>query len=198
MAAYTLHGRDNDSNMCGSSDRLFEDVAGIPICPACGYKVDLHFVNPFFRVKRRVYDLSSTYDGYHIASLKFKETCKRLELRGVEFLTLPSDQEFFVIKPTSFTSFDFVSRKTRFESFCAACGFHKAVAGATPAFLLTKPESDLSATDVIFGSGNSRSRMLIATEHAKKLLTAEKLKGLEFEVAMHNKSLKPTLKNGAA
>lgn len=155
--------------MCGSADRLFEEVAGIPICSVCGYKTNLYFVNPSFRVKRRIYDLSSTYDGYHVASLKFKETCQRLQLRGFEFLTLPSDAEFFVIKPTSLTSFDAETRKTRVEFFCIACGFHKAVAGATPAFLLKEPESDLSATDVVFGSGNCRSQMLIATENAKKI-----------------------------
>ncbi|MFG0454329.1 hypothetical protein [Shewanella mangrovisoli] len=185
MAAFTLHGRDNDSNMCGSCDSLLEEVQDIPICSVCGYKTELYFINSLFRVKKREYDLSATYDGYNIASLKFKETCQRLQLGGLEFLALPSDSEFFVIKPTSITSFDSASRKTKFESFCTACGFHKAVAGAIPAILLKEPESDLSGTDVVFGSGNSRGRMIIATERAKKLLIAEKLAGLEFEVTIN-------------
>jgi hypothetical protein len=172
--------------MCGSSDRLLDDIIGIPVCHVCGYKTDLYFINPSFRVKRRVYDLSATYDGYKIASLQFIETCHRLKLNGIDFLPLPSDPEFFVLNPTSLTRFDFVSRKTRFESLCTACGFYRAVAGATPAFLLSEPESDLSGTDIIFGSGNCRGRMLIATERAKRLLTAEKLTGLEFEATMHN------------
>ncbi|MDR6962259.1 hypothetical protein [Shewanella putrefaciens] len=197
MTAYTLHACDNASNMCGSSDRLFQEVTDIPICFVCGYKTDLYFVNPSFCLKRRVYDLSSTYDGYYVASLKFKEACQRLQLKGFEFIALPSDPEFFVIKPTSLTPFDFVARKTRFESFCVECGFHKAVAGATPAFLLKEPESDLLATDVVFGSGNSRSRMLIVTESAKMLLIAEKLTGLEFEAITYN-LFKPTPKNGVA
>ena len=198
MRTYTLDGPDNDSNMCGSSDRLFGDVVGIPVCPVCGYKTDIYFVNPSFRVKRRGYDLSSTYDGYGIASLKFKEACQRLKLSGVEFLTLPSDPEFFVVRPTSFTPFDSESRKTNFESLCTACGFYKAVAGATPAFLLSQPETDLSGTDIIFGSGNSRGRLLISTDGTKKLLTAEKLTGLHFKETMHNNSLNPTPKSGAA
>lgn len=192
MTTYTLGGPDNDSNMCGSTDRLFDDVVGIPVCRVCGYKTDLYFVNPSFRVKRRVYDLSSTYDGYDIASLKFKEACQRLGLSGVEFLSLPSDSEFFVIQPISITPFDSASRKTRFESLCAACGFYKAVAGATPAFLLSQPEKDFSGTDIIFGSGNSRARLLITTDRVKNILTAEKLTGLFFEKAMHNNLLKPT------
>lgn len=184
--------------MCGSTDRLFDNVEGIPVCAVCGYKTDLYFVNPSFRVKRRVYDLSSTYDGYDIASLKFKAACKRLKLNGIEFLSLPSDPEFFAIKPTVLTPFDSASRKTKFESLCSSCGFYKAVAGATPAFLLLEPESDISATDIIFGSGNSRSRVLIATERAKHMLIAEKLTGIDFKETMHNNSLKPTPRSGAA
>ncbi|MEZ5463567.1 hypothetical protein [Dokdonella sp.] len=198
MTTYSLSGPDNDSNMCGSADRLFDDVGGIPVCPVCGYKTDLYFVNPSFRVKRRVYDLSSTYDGYNIASLKFKEACQRLKLKGVEFLPLPSDPEFFVIKPMVLTPFDSVSRKTKLEYLCAACGFYKAVAGATPAFLLSEPESDISGTDIVFGSGNSRGRVLITTEHAKHMLVTEKLTGLYFKETMHNNSLKPTPRSGAA
>lgn len=198
MTTYTLGGPDNDSNMCGSADRLFDDVADIPVCPVCGYKTDIYFVNPSFRVKRRVYDLSSTYDCYNIASLKFKEACQRLGLSGVEFLSLPSDSEFLVIKPTSTTPFDSESRKTKFESLCAACGFFKEVAGATPAFLLSQPEKDFSGTDIIFGSGNARGRLLIASDRTKKLLTREKLTGLYFKETMHNNSLKPTSKSGAA
>ena len=192
MATYSLHCPDNDSNMCGSDDRLFGEVKGIPVCRMCGYKTDPYVVNSLFRVKRRVYDLSSTYDGYEIASMKFKEVCMRLELGGLEFLPLPADTQFFVVKPTVLTAFDYISRQTHFESLCAACGFYKSVAGATPAFLLSEPESDLSGTDILFGSGNSRGRMLIATERARTLLMAEKLKGLEFEATMHNYSSKPT------
>lgn len=186
MRTYSLHGSDNDSNMCGSSDRLFDEVVGIPICTDCGYKTDLYFVNPAFRVKRRVYDLSATYDGYTIASIKFAEACKRFNLEDVEFIRLPSDPDYFLLKPTTITKFDSTARKTRFSDLCSLCGFYKSVAGATPAFLLSEPITDLSGTDVVFGSGNSRSRMLIATERARKVLIAEKLKGLEFQEVIHN------------
>lgn len=186
MKTYSLHGLDNDSNMCGSTDRLFDELVGIPICRDCGYKTDLYFVNPAFRVKRRVYDLSETYDGYSIASIKFIEACKRFNLEGVEFIRLPSDPEYFLLKPTTITKFDSETRKTRFNTLCNNCGFYNSVAGATPAFLLSEPITDLSGTDVVFGSGNSRSRMLIATERAKTVLTGEKLKGLEFKEAIHN------------
>jgi hypothetical protein len=190
MLVHSLHCPDNGSNMCGSADKLF--LSGVPTCSECGFKTDIYFINPEFKLKRRVYDLSATYDGYCIASLKLVEACKRLNLQGVNFLSLPSDSEFFVVKPVVITPFDFKSRKTRFESLCSSCNQYGAVAGATPVFLLSQPASDLSGTDIIFGSGNSRSRVLLATEHAKTLLQSERLKGLEFQSVAHNKSSQPT------
>lgn len=180
---YSLSGRDNDSHMCGSTDRVFLDIPGLPVCPACGYKTDTFFINPKFRVKRRSYDLSYTYDGYAIASLKFKEACARRGLTGVAFLTLPLDKEFFVLQPTTTVKFDVERRKTQFVGFCEGCGLHRSVAGATPAVLKEQPSSDIAGTDVLFGSGNERHPLLIATENAKSILTSERLTGMEFERA---------------
>ena len=180
MPSYNLSCPDNDSSMCGSADKLF--LAGVPTCPSCGFKTDLYFINPAFVVKRRVYDLSSTYDLYMIASLKFVKACARLQIHGASFIGLPSDPGFFVVKPETITPFDAERRKTRLEGFCSTCHAHRAVAGATPAFLLEAPASDLSGTDVVFGSGNARSRLLIATERAKDLLVRESLLGLDFGV----------------
>lgn len=184
MPAYSLHCPDNDSSMCGSADKLF--LSGVPFCLTCGFKTDLYFINSEFMVKRRVYDLSATQDGYYIASLKFKEACNRLGLHGLEFLPLPSDPEFFVVKSTTITFFDVKSRKTRFEGLCSNCNQYRAVAGATPVFLLAEPESDLSGTNIVFGSGNSRSRVLLASEHAKTSLQVEGLRGLEFQAVAYN------------
>lgn len=180
MAIHSLSAPDNDSHMCGSADRLLPDVHGVPACPSCGYRTSLSFVNPAFVVKRRTLDLSATYDNYFIASRKFAQACRRLELDGFEFLPLPQDADFLVVHPVSLTPFDSEARQTRFEGLCGTCGFHAAVAGAVPAFLKSPPRTPLSATDVVFGSGNCRGRILLATEHAKAALSREKLKGLEF------------------
>jgi hypothetical protein len=174
--------------MCGSSDKLFAEVEGIPICKACGFKTDIYYINASFRVKRRTYDLSATYDGYKIASLKFMEACNRLKLSGLEFLKLPADDEFFVVRSNTISKFDTVARKTKFDSLCDVCGFYRAVAGATPAYIMERPETDFSRTDIVFGSGNCRSPLIIATEYAKNALRKERLKGLEFCAVMHNNS----------
>jgi hypothetical protein len=81
---FRLSAPDNDSHMCGSSSKLLTGLSGLEICAACGYKTDPFFINPRFRVKRRIYDASFTYDGYLIISLKFNEACHRAKLTGFE------------------------------------------------------------------------------------------------------------------
>ena len=179
---FSLNAPGNDSYMCASVGKLLID--GVPACVACGYKIDLYFINPAFRVKRRNYDLSCTYDGYKIASLKFIEACKRFDLIGLSYLPLPADKDFVVLKAHSVTRFDAVSRKTHFERLCAVCGKYESVTGAHPVFLLEQPATDLSATDIAFGSGNSKSQILLASKFARTLLAGERLTGLEFERAI--------------
>lgn len=180
---YSISGPDNDSHMCASSDRILDGVQGVPVCAECGYKTDPFYINQGFQVKRRDCDLSYTYDGYCIVSRKFMEACERHAVTGTVFIGLPADSDFFVLKPTSTTVFNVELRKTRFEVYCSACKFHKSTAGATPAFLSSSPTTDISGTDILFGSGNERHPLLIATQRTKSLLGAERLKGLEFEPA---------------
>ena len=175
---------DNDSHMCGSDDALLPDVQNVPICSACGYKTSPFFINPEFRVRRRSYDLSFTFDGYAIASLKFREAVARSGLTGAGFEELPNDEEFVVFIPRAIVGFDAKRRNTRFEVLCSTCGLHSTVAGATPVFLKGTPPADLCRSDILFGSGNSRWPLVIASENAKDLIQRERLRGVEFELAV--------------
>jgi len=184
MANYfTLSGPDNDSYMCASEGRVFGEVVGVPVCAACGFKTDPFFINPAFRLKRRTSDLSYTYDGYCIVSLRFKEASVRNGLGGTQFIPLPEEPTFFVLKPTSLVRFDSKRRETHFEDRCSACGYYGAVAGATPAFLLETPLADFARSDVLFGSGNARNPLLIASEAVKTVSVRERLRGLVFREA---------------
>ena len=183
MITYDLSSPDNGTYMCGSEGRLHHDeIERIPYCQFCGYKTDPFFINPNYRLTRTAYDLSSTYDNYTIASLKFKEACIRLELQGIEFLPLPADPIHFVVKATSVIAFDSVARNTRFERFCEHCGLFGDVVGAHPAVLKSALSTSFARADIFFGSGNARNQLLIASPAAKALLSKEKLKGLLFDL----------------
>ena len=87
---------DNHSHICGSDDKLLPEVQDVPVCAACGFKTSPFFVNPSFTVRRRTFDVSFTYDGYAICSLKFREAVVRAGLTGGGFEALPSDPQFCV------------------------------------------------------------------------------------------------------
>jgi hypothetical protein len=183
MHYYTISGSDNDSHMWGSADRLFDDPPRVNFCQSCRFKTDLTAINPDFRVKCQVFDLSVTYDHYRIASLRFKEACQRLHLSGVSFRSLPSEPTFFLLECSSRARFNAHARRTRLEDKCSACGFFRSVVGAYPAVLMESPSTDFADTDLVFGSGNARGRLLIASARTKSLLALENLRGLSFERA---------------
>ncbi|MCU7845078.1 MAG: hypothetical protein KZQ93_14710 [Candidatus Thiodiazotropha sp. (ex Monitilora ramsayi)] len=153
----------------------------LEVCPKCGYRTDFDYINKKFRVKRRTNDISYTYDGYCVVSLKFKETCERAHLQGMQFNQLPSDKDYYVLKSTCVVKFDTERRKTRFESKCEFCGNHESIVGSTPAFIKSELNSDICRTDVMFGSGNEKHPMILVSEKAKEVLEREKLNGVLVE-----------------
>lgn len=181
MQNYSISVNDNDSYMCACADRVFENVIGVKVCPECNIRTNFDFISDDFRIKRKTYDLSATYDGYYIASLKFKEAISREGLTGIHFLAINREPLYFVMLVTNTVPFDTEKRKSKADKYCSACGNYESVAGAIPAFLKEPPRHDLSRTDVAFGSGNSKSPLLIASERFISLIQREKLKGLFFE-----------------
>lgn len=178
---YSLSGYDNDSYMCSSTDRVFEEMESLEVCPKCGYRTDFEYINKNFRVKRRTNDISYTYDGYCIVSLKFKEACERAHLQSVQFTKLPGDKEYFHLKSACIVEFDTEKRKTRFENKCEECGNYESTVGATPAFIKGELASDICRTDIMFGSGNAKHPMILISEKAKEVFEREKLNGVLAE-----------------
>jgi hypothetical protein len=179
---FHVSAQDNDSHMCGSDDVLLPTLSGVPVCTECGFKISPFFINPAFTVRRRVFDLSYTYDGYAVCSLRFRDAVRRAGLTGAGFETLPNDPDFNVLVPSAIVPFDAERRQTRFNGLCPTCGFHGSVSGATPVFLKAKPITDFCRSDVLFGSGNSRAPLLFASDRVRSIALREKLRGLEFSV----------------
>ena len=183
VVAFLLIAADNDSHMCSSCDKVLRGMVGLPVCPGCGYRTDFEYLNSAFSIGRRTYDLSYTYDGYAIASLKFKEFCDRRGYHDVDFRPVQRDPTFFDLRPTRIVEFDASRRQTSFERLCSACGNYESVTGATPGFLVgvSEPLGDgFYRTDLSFGSGNDKSPAIVVGPETKLKLLTEKLKGLTF------------------
>ncbi len=175
ILGFVVFGEDNGSHMHRSS-------AGAGRCGSCGYLIDRSAVDPEVRIQRRSFDLSTTYDGVHVASLRFKEHVRRMLYIGVNFLPLPADPEFFVIRPQTIVAFDSVRRRTRFEKLCPACGQYESVVGVTPPFL--KQSDPLSngffRTDLEFGSGDAKGALLLVAAATRERLDRERFRGLTY------------------
>lgn len=172
---YTISGSDNDSYMCSWGGGILEEIKDIDPCPKCGYRTDFEYINPKFKVKRRTYDFSYTYDGYCIVSLKFKETCLRAGFKNLKFVNLPGDNDFFDFRPEKTVEFDVLKRKTRFIDKCTTCGNYEEIIGATPAFIKGDIPCEVFRSDISFGSGNSKSPIIFITEEVKNIFRREKL-----------------------
>jgi hypothetical protein len=190
---------DNDSYMLGDETEKVVDpilrksydwrfmLKGRPhpaTCQRCGRKTDGDYLNPQFRVKKRRHSLSITYDGYVVASKVFQEICISAGYPGVEFIELPSDPEFAVIRVHNIVAFDPVGRGTRLENLCSACGRHSVVVGATPVFLkgVRSPLKDgFYRTDLEFGCTHGQHPLLILGASTVDYLRSKKLRGIALE-----------------
>jgi hypothetical protein len=144
VAFRTLSGHDNDSY-------YFED-SDVPACVACGLVSDAAWINPRFRLERREFDLSSTYDGATIASERFVECAS--EHSGVRFQALPDVDGFYLMIVEPIVRVDRTDVRVM-EDLCETCARFKAIAGP-PRRLLPgeRIPAGFSRSDVEFGSAH--------------------------------------------
>jgi hypothetical protein len=192
---YILIGQDNDSFMFDNEVNPDADK-----CSSCGYIIDFDYYNPFFKVKRRVYDLSHPYDIGTIVSLRFKEFCERNSYLGLRFKSFERDPDFFQLHADNIIHLAPGKRGTTFTDYCTTCKNYKEVIGATPSFLMIEKEIEdgIYRSDLLFGSGNRKGSILLTGNKTKDKLEKEKMKGLTFIPVygydFWSKEIKPKLK----
>lgn len=172
---YRIGALDNDSYMY----RTWKTAVR---CPVCGTVLDHTALNPDFKLRRDVYDVSYTQDGACIVSELVKRVLSAYE--GVDLDRLPHDGGFYLLNVARVVRFDSVRRQTRFENFCDGCERFRQVAGATPAFLRgvhKQLPAGIYRTDIEFGSDDERSPLLIVSGDLRDVLNREARKGLFFE-----------------
>ncbi len=176
IIGYEMTGYNNDSFMTGSCEKLY-DLPFLPKCNKCGYRTDYRYTNKDFKLKRKTLDLSSTYDGITIVSLKFKEFCNRYGYKNLVFVELPKSPYFFQFYiEGNFLKYD----ATLKEKFCDNCKFYESVIG--PSIQIDNFKNPLEdgfyQSDLWFASGNEKSPVLIISPATKENLTKEKIKNI--------------------
>ena len=184
IIGYSISGEDNDSFMCSSADEILENMENLSVCSQCGYRTNYFYINNNFKVSRRVYDLSSTYDGYTIVSRKFKEFCDRKGYKNIEFKELDKDPDFFALIALKVIEYDTDRNNPQYENYCEACSNYESVIGPSPIYLkgITEPLADgFYRTDILFASGNEKSPLIIIGPETKEAILKEGFKGIDFE-----------------
>jgi len=166
-------------------DMSGQSRSGLRRCEACGELLDKWNESlEGFIVRKRKLDISSSYDGVTVVSVRFKSMYESTDLSGLVFCQLPDDPKFFAIRPERAVEYDAERRGTRFVKPCPQCGRYESVVGATPVYL--KPGAEIAAnefvrTDLEFGSDDEKSPLLLCGNSAAMALRAANLEGLELE-----------------
>jgi hypothetical protein len=178
ILGYTLFGYDNDSYMLNDDENLES-----PTCQECGFLLDFNYHNPFFKIKRKQHDLSHPYDMGFIVSLKFKEFIEREGYSGIECKKFELEPNFYQLIVKRKVIFDHERREVQFKNYCIFCSNYEEAIGADPAFLKnihSELEDGFYRSDLLFGSKNHKSPVLIVGIETQKKMKREKLKGLIF------------------
>lgn len=207
---FLIYGQDNDSYAfldypeLTSFQRIHQsilpDMSGtsialLPRCKACGELLE-KWSEPLngLKLRKRIYDMSSTYDGIRIVSERFRAVYSEAALSGLEFRELPNDPGFYAIRPTRAVEFDVERRKTRFLKPCPNCGRFESVVGATPVCLKPGVEiapNEFVRTDVEFASGDGKHPLILCGDHAAGVLLGAKLKGVDLTEISDNPATAP-------
>jgi hypothetical protein len=109
--------------------------------------------------------------------------------KGLVFDEFLKDKTHFHFMVENIVKFDAVKRGTVFERVCNVCKNYQSVVGATPSYLLqSRPLSDgFYRTDLLFGSGDRKSPIILVGSETKAKLESAKLKGLTFSPAYSSK-----------
>jgi len=151
-------------------------------CKACDSCLDESYI-PRNLVISSKYDIGCTYDGRYIVSSRFKEFCAENYPNNLTFESVTIGNDYFLASPMDVLRFDVLKRKTSFRDLCQACGNYTHITGATPAFLMSQ-EAPIShgiyRTDIVFGSGRSKSALIIVGTETKREIIVNKLTGATF------------------
>jgi hypothetical protein len=188
LLGYCIDGSDNDSYMN-------PDMYETNICQCYDYVKNrrLH-LNPEFRLVRKSYDISSTFDCFTIVSSRFRDFCVSQGYSGVSFYPIPNYSGKFYFDVHQMVAFDAIRRKTRFLELNNECKEYNEVVGANPVCLLdNKPLSDgFFRTDIEFGRSYAKSPLILVGVETGVKLRAGKFKGLYLEKILDTYSWEKT------
>jgi hypothetical protein len=177
VLGFSISGLDNDSYM--NSDQY-----EVNICKCLDFVKNrqLH-LNPNFKLTKKSYDISFTYDSYLIVSDRFKQFCLDNKYSGVSFFEIPNYKTKFLMLVSNVVKFDTNRRETTFIDFNSDCSEYNEVVGATPVCLSNNSilPDGFYRTDIEFGRSYAKDAIILVGLDTGAKLKAQKFKGLYLE-----------------
>lgn len=108
-------------------------------CPACKLilnkrsLIEKHLST--YKIKRKKYHLSGSYDGFNVVSQEFKDLYNLSGWQGLVFYPIPKSKGFYLIECSQQVVINETKRPVEFESKCEECGLYMGVYGSVPLYI---------------------------------------------------------------
>ena len=152
-------------------------------CAACGELSD-KWNEPLYglKIKRRKYDLSSTYDGVTIASERFLSLYQESGFTGLRFRRLPDDPAFHDIYPIREVQVDQGRSLLRLKRWCPVCSRYGCALGPRVEFApdTVVEDREFARSDLEFADGDEKYPLFLVGRDIPNVLKTSKMKGFSI------------------
>ena len=136
MKYFELQFYDNDSYLLEVSKG---DRCKYVTCPTCKLilnkrsLIEKHLST--YKIKRKKYHLSSSYDGFNVVSQEFKDLYENSDWQGLMFYSIPKSKGFYLIECFQQVVINRTKRPIEFENKCNECGLYMGIYGSVPPYI---------------------------------------------------------------
>lgn len=136
MKYFELQFYDNDSYLLEVSKVDRHKYITCPTCKLILNKrslIEKHLST--YKIKRKKYHLSGSYDGFNVVSQEFKDLYNLSGWQGLVFYPIPKSKGFYLIECSQQVVINETKRPVEFESKCEECGLYMGVYGSVPLYI---------------------------------------------------------------
>jgi len=131
-------------------------------------------------------DLISTSDDVICVTQKFRDVIKKNKINGLKFISIPNDQEHFIVICTCLAKTDKELAGFDYRGKCDSCGRYKEILIGPLIRGMEIPKQQLTffASEIANENVKVSYRPIFAAEPVVKLLKKEKIKGIDYMKAL--------------
>lgn len=181
MKYYTFGIQDNDSYLLEVSKVDRHKYITCGTCKLILNKrtlIETHL--PKYRIKKKKYHLSGSYDGFNAASQEFKSLYETFNWQGLLFYEIPKSKGFYLIECTEIMQINETKRPIEFDNKCSECGLYMGIYGGIPTLINTSEIQTMKIntfyrSNLEFGHDFEKGYTLFASEEITSALIENKL-----------------------